>query len=82
MITCREFVEFLMDYLDGELPAGQRGVFDRHLELCAPCVAYLQSYLETVHLESRALDADRDPLPEDVPEQLVRAILEARKQAG
>ncbi|MCC6361642.1 MAG: zf-HC2 domain-containing protein, partial [Phycisphaerales bacterium] len=30
-MTCKELAEFLMDYLDGELPAETRAVFDRHL---------------------------------------------------
>jgi anti-sigma factor RsiW len=79
-VNCREFVDFLMEYLDGELPQRQRGVFEGHMEDCPSCVTYLDSYRETVRL-GRELCADpEDPVPADVPESLVRAILAAREQ--
>ena len=78
MITCREFVEFLMDYLSGELPEDRRSTFDLHLAMCSACVAYMKSYQETVKL-GKAVFADLDEqLPAEVPEDLVRAILAAR----
>jgi len=78
-MTCREFVDFLMAYLDGELPEGQRGVFEGHLVDCPPCKDYLETYRETVELGRRVCCGADAPVPEDVPESLVRAILEARK---
>jgi len=78
MLTCRELIDFLMAYLDGELPAAQRADFERHLGVCPPCLNYLETYKETVRL-GKACCAD-DALPADVPEELVRAILAARRQ--
>jgi anti-sigma factor RsiW len=77
MLTCREFVEFLMAYLSNELPAGQRAVFDEHLGDCPDCSAYLRSYEQTVRLEKFACGCG-DPPPADAPEDLIRAILAAR----
>jgi anti-sigma factor RsiW len=77
MLTCREFVEFLMAYLSNELPAGQRAVFDKHLGDCPDCTAYLRSYEQTVRLEKLACGCG-DPPPADAPEDLIRAILAAR----
>lgn len=78
-MNCREFVDFLMAYLDGELPAAQAGAFQQHLGDCPPCVNYLESYRETVRL-GREICADDDaPVPDDVPEQLITAILKARR---
>jgi anti-sigma factor RsiW len=77
MLTCREFVEFLMDYLSNELPAGQRTVFEEHLGDCPDCRAYLRSYEQTVRLEKLACGCG-DPPPADAPEELIRAILAAR----
>lgn len=79
-MTCREFTEFLMTYLAGELPAGQRVVFDAHLEGCPECAEYLRSYGETVQLGKGAFDHPEEALPNDVPEELVQAILAARRQ--
>jgi anti-sigma factor RsiW len=79
-MTCREFVEFLMAYLDGELPEAQRGVFEAHMVVCAACVNYLASYQATVALGRQLAEEGDAPVPEDVPEELVDAILAARRR--
>jgi anti-sigma factor RsiW len=77
-MTCREVIEFLMAYLDHELPPEQRSAFEVHLLECADCVAYLETYKETVRLGKSAFeDADGDA-GDDVPEELIAAILAAR----
>jgi anti-sigma factor RsiW len=76
-MKCREFVEFLMEYLDGGLGASERRVFEGHIEDCPACVNYLDSYRETVRLGSRICASDAE-VPPDVPEELVQAILSAR----
>ncbi len=40
MITCREFEDFVLDYLENELPALQRSRFERHIRLCRECRQY------------------------------------------
>ena len=80
MISCRELVDFLMDYLSGELEASQRAAFEEHLAACPWCVAYMQTYQQTVQLGKAALQPSSDPVPENVPDELVRAILSARKK--
>ena len=47
-MTCRELAEFIIEYLDGELPADVRAPFERHLEACPPCECYLRQYRFTV----------------------------------
>ena len=49
-MTCREFVDFLMNYLNGELPVAQRDSFDAHMNVCPSCVLYLETYLQTIRL--------------------------------
>lgn len=81
MITCRELIDFLMDYTTGELPAAQRAEFERHLAVCPPCVNYLRTYEQSIRLGKAAFnDLDR-PAPESLPEDLVRAILKSREAA-
>lgn len=80
MMTCRELADFLMAYLDGELPARQHQVFEEHTGLCPPCKNYLDTYKETVQLGKSLCRDPEGPVPEDVPEELVRAILSARRQ--
>lgn len=76
-LTCRELIEFLAAYVDGELVADERAVFDRHLSLCPDCVNYLASYRESIRLAKRALVSESE-LAEQAPEELVAAILAAR----
>ena len=44
---------------------------------CPSCVDYLKTYEKTVILAKSCAD---DPVPDEVPESLVQAILEARKK--
>ena len=80
-MTCREFADFMMDYLSDELSSESRAQFEHHLSLCTNCQKYLTSYEETVKLGKRAFQDDDAALPPDVPEELVRAILAARRSA-
>ena len=77
-MTCREFADFMADYLAGELPASARAEFDHHLDLCVNCRKYLTGYEATVKLGRVAFEDEGAALPPDVPEPLVRAILAAR----
>ncbi|MCG8358199.1 MAG: zf-HC2 domain-containing protein [Kiloniellales bacterium] len=78
MITCRELEAFIVDYLDGSLPAGKRRVFDLHIRLCPECRAYLKAYERTIETGQAAFGDPDAPPPDDVPEDLVAAILAAR----
>ena len=79
-MNCRDFIEFLWRYDSGELPPSERSQFESHLAICPQCVAYLQNYRTTVMLGREALAVPSDaPVPEEVPEDLVKAILAARK---
>ena len=78
-MTCRELADFIADYLSGEIPADTRRQFDYHLSLCPNCVNYLASYKATVELGRRAFEDEDAAVPPEVPEQLVRAIIAARK---
>ncbi len=73
-MNCRECTDFLIDYLNGDLPAAQQRVFEGHLELCPPCLAYLESYRATLALGELV----REEPPEPLPEAMVHAILAAR----
>jgi len=79
-MTCRDLADFLMAYLDDELPADQRASFSAHLGECPPCVAYLKTYEETVKLGKSVCSDPEGPVPDDVPERLIQAILSAREQ--
>lgn len=79
-MSCREFVEFLDDYLSAALSEARRTAFDVHLSLCPPCVIYMKTYGQAVRMGRAVLERSEDELPAEIPEGLVRAILEARKK--
>jgi anti-sigma factor RsiW len=80
-MTCRELVDFLMEYLDGELPEDSRRVFEEHVGFCPPCKAYLDTYRDAVALGQGVCADPEGPVPVDVPERLVQAILAARPRS-
>lgn len=77
MLSCREICDFMMAFLDGELPEQERQIFQTHLAICPPCLCYMETYKKTVALGKNACT---DPNPPPVPEDLVKAILAARKK--
>jgi len=79
MITCKEFEDFVLSYLDDELPKQQRALFELHMRLCRECREYLAAYQRTIEIGREAFKSADETLPEDVPEDLIKAILEARK---
>jgi anti-sigma factor RsiW len=70
-MTCRDFADFLVDYIDEVLPAEVRRQFDAHLEECPDCVRYLHQYRDTIRLAASAGDDELAAMPEE----LVRAIV-------
>lgn len=77
-MTCRDLAEYLLAYLDDELPRSERRAFDRHLFWCKACRAYLESYRATVELARSLGTPLPDEAPEPVPEHLIAAVLAAR----
>jgi anti-sigma factor RsiW len=81
-VTCREFAEFIAAFLDAGLPDAERQAFERHLGRCRNCARYLEGYRETVALGKQAFVTPDESLPSDVPDELVDAILQARRGGG
>lgn len=81
-VTCRQFVEFLDAYLANELPPAERAEFNGHLAACPSCVSYMKSYEQAIRLGQDALRGTEEPVPVDVPEELIQAILAARNRVG
>jgi anti-sigma factor RsiW len=75
-ITCRQLIDFIVDYVDGALDETSRHDFERHLQVCASCRNYLDTYRATMSL-TRIVVTD-EPV-EDAPEELVQAILSRRQ---
>ena len=74
-MTCKEAIERLVEYLDGELTAATLAEFEAHLERCAPCRAYLATYRRTDEFVTKAHQVD---MPERLRAKL-RTLLETRR---
>ncbi len=79
MLTCIEFERFVHDYHEGSLSPRERRVFDLHMELCPMCRVFFASYLKTIELGRRICATDDASAPAELPEELVSAILAARR---
>lgn len=73
MLTCQELINFLTDYLDGQLPLSQRLAFELHLSLCHDCRSYLHNFKTTIAAAKQSTDGTAE-----IPEDLVKAILKSR----
>jgi anti-sigma factor (TIGR02949 family) len=73
-LTCREVIlDHLDDYLDGTLSREVVEEFERHLSVCPPCVAYLNTYRRTRELTRGTGSVD---MPERVKANLREFLLE------
>jgi anti-sigma factor RsiW len=79
MITCKEFEEFIIEYLDGELPARQREIFEFHMRICRECREYLAAYNRTIEISRASFDSARNKISDEVPEDIIKAILKAKE---
>ena len=75
LMTCRDFIQFLLDYVEDRLSPEEQLRFDAHLESCPDCRTYLETYGKTIELTKLA---DRDAIPPEAPEDLIKAILGSR----
>lgn len=79
MLTCKEFDEFMLDYLEGGLPVWQKYICWLHVKMCRECAYFIQQYQRVVKLEQTAFDSPDAQVPDSVPEELVKAALAYRK---
>jgi anti-sigma factor RsiW len=79
-VTCREFADFMADYLARELAPETITAFEYHLSICPNCQAYLSNYRDTIALGRQAFAEPEADIPGDVPPALVDAILTSRRK--
>lgn len=69
-LTCRELVEIITDYLEGELDPDTASRFEAHLEVCPGCQIYVEQMRETISLLGRVP-------PDRLPETTVAGLMDA-----
>lgn len=65
---CREIIALLADYLDGSLDPATHRSLQAHLEGCAPCVAFVNTYKGAVKAARELKEAD---IPPELKERLL-----------
>ena len=75
--TCKKVIlDLLIEYEDGVMDATERVHFERHIEMCPPCVRFLTTYRAT----GRTLKFLK---PEEIPPDLAQSVLAfVRSRAG
>lgn len=61
MISCRDFVELVTSYAEGEGDTAQRLAFEQHLVVCPPCRVYHEQMRQTSGLLARLRGDERAP---------------------
>jgi len=60
-IECRQLAELLADYLEGSLPRRTAELLEWHIDGCAPCVAFLNTYRGTIRATRSLRDVEVPP---------------------
>ena len=79
-ITCEQFENFVHDYHEGLLPEKQLHRFEFHLKICPMCESSFKSYVRTVELTGHLFDEKDSDVPDEVPQELINAMLAARQK--
>ena len=75
-IECRQIAELLGDYLDGSLPRETHELIDFHIDGCAPCVAFLNTYRGTVDAARHLPDV---PIPPELKKRLLTVLKSTKR---
>ena len=72
MLTCKEFLQELNDYLDDVVDAGLRNRIEAHVNECPNCFVILDTTKKTIEIYR---DSQLYELPEDLRSRLRSAIM-------
>lgn len=71
MLTCKEFLNELSDFLDESLDAEIRAKLERHITECPNCWVIADTTRKTIQIYK---GMEPYPIPEDVQSRLMRAL--------
>jgi anti-sigma factor RsiW len=78
-VVCRQVVELVTDYLEGALPARLRDAVERHLDLCPPCVVYVEQMRTTA---AALRDVPVESIDANTRAELVSAFRDLIRKSG
>ncbi len=76
VLSCREIVELVTAYLEGDLDADVTTALETHLDVCPGCARYVEQIRETV---ATLGDVSSDNLSTQAPESLLEAFRDFRR---
>ena len=71
MLTCKDFLRELSDYLDESLDAEIRGKLEKHITECPNCWVIADTTRKTIRIYK---GMDPQPIPSDVESRLMAAL--------
>ena len=74
-VECRQIAELLADYVEGALPKRTRELLEWHIEGCAPCVAFVNTYRGTVNAAATLRSV---AIPPELKQRLLTVLRESR----
>ena len=77
MLTCRDFLRELSEFLDENIDAEIRAKLERHMTECPNCWVIADTTRRTIKIYK---GMDPNPIPKDVEERLMQAL--ERKMAS
>ncbi|MEK9627930.1 MAG: zf-HC2 domain-containing protein [Nitrospinota bacterium] len=72
MICCKECLDLLYDYIDGNLDQETTKTLEEHFEECPPCLAFLNTYKSTTNVCRENLS--EAGIPDVVRDTLLKVI--------
>jgi len=76
-VECKEILNILSDYVDGELPEARCLEIQEHMKACSRCREFVESFQESLEI---AHNLEKKSPPENVCESVLRAFLESCRQ--
>jgi len=70
-IECRQIADLLGDYLEGTLPKQTRELLEWHIDGCAPCVAFMNTYRGTINAATKLQDVE---IPGELKKRLLAVL--------
>lgn len=67
MTTCRDSIELLLAYVEGDLPSEERHRLEAHFSDCQPCEDFLATYQKTPGV-------CREALAKAIPDEVARRL--------
>jgi anti-sigma factor RsiW len=71
LLTCKDFLSELSEYLDQTIDAGQRAKLERHITECPNCWVIADTTRKTIQIYK---GMEPYPIPADVESRLMQAL--------